>query len=167
MKNKWNALSRLFPLGWPWENEVLLTVCAWGLSALISLALFTWRFNESLDALYEHVRGELVLIPGSQVPPYPQVLGTALLFFALTALCLALLACIHFFWHRWGARSDYLMRRLPRRWELEKRCLSGSALLLVCTGLIAAAMFWICFNWYLSATPAGHLPPDIWAATGG
>lgn len=168
MRNKWESLSRLFPMGWPWQNEIILTAAALGLSTLTAMGLFMSRFTPALDDLYQRAYGqEPVLIPGKLVPPYPQVLGNALLGFGLVALCLILLPIGHFLWHRWGARSDYLMRRLPRRQELAKRCVTGSALLLVITALTGLVMFGLLFLWYQAATPAGHLPPDVWARTGG
>ena len=168
MRNKWESLSRLFPMGWPWQNEIMLTAAALGLSALTAMGLFLSRLTPALNALYEHTfQDELVLVPGRLVPPYPQIFGNALLGFGLVALCLILLPIGHFLWHRWGARSDYLMRRLPRRQELAKRCITGSALLLVITVLTGLVMFGLLFLWYQAATPAGHLPPDVWARTGG
>lgn len=168
MRNKWESLSRLFPMGWPWQNEIILTAAALGLSTLTAMGLFMSRFTPALNDLYQRAYGqEPVLIPGKLVPPYPQVLGNALLGFGLVALCLILLPIGHFLWHRWGARSDYLMRRLPRRQELAKRCVTGSALLLVITALTGLVMFGLLFLWYQAATPAGHLPPDMWARTGG
>lgn len=168
MRNKWESLSRLFPMGWPWQNEIILTAAALGLSTLTAMGLFMSRFTPALDDLYQRAYGqEPVLIPGKLVPPYPQVLGNALLGFGLVALCLILLPIGHFLWHRWGARSDYLMRRLPRRQELAKRCIAGPALLLVITALTGLVMFGLLFLWYQAATPAGHLPPDVWARTGG
>ena len=168
MRNKWESLSRLFPMGWPWQTEIMLTAAALGLSALTAMGLFLSRFSPALDDLYQRAYDqEPVLIPGRLVPPYPQVLGNALLGFGLVALCLILLPIGHFLWHRWGARSDYLMRRLPRRQELAKRCVTGSALLLVITALAGMVMFGLLFLWYQAATPAGHLPPDVWARTGG
>lgn len=168
MRNKWESLSRLFPMGWPWQNEIMLTAAALGLSALTAMGLFLSRLTPALNALYERTfQDELVLVPGRLVPPYPQIFGNALLGFGLVALCLILLPIGHFLWHRWGARSDYLMRRLPRRQELAKRCITGSALLLVITVLMGLVMFGLLFLWYQAATPAGHLPPDVWARTGG
>lgn len=167
MKNKLKRLARLFPLGWPWDNELIGAACAMGISALTALCLFAYRFNRAADSLYHGNGQERQLIPGAVMLPYPQVLGNAMILFGVTALCLALLTVVHYLWHRHGARSDYLMRRLPRRWELAKRCLAGSAVLLACTALAAAVLFGIFFIWYLCLTPAGCLPPDVWARTGG
>lgn len=167
MKNKLEPLARLFPLGWPWDNELLGAACAAAVSALTALCLFAYRFGRAADSLYRSVGPERELIPGAVMPPYPQVLGNAMVLFWVTGLCLALLALAHCLWHRQGARSDYLMRRLPRRWELAKRCLAGTAVLLAGTALTGLALFGVCFICYLRLTPAGCLPPDLWAMTGG
>ena len=169
MRSKLEPLARLFPMGWPWSNEVMGAACAAALSALTAFALFVYRFGSAVDDLYTYapVSWERELIPGAMVPPYPQVLSGAFLFFAATALALALLPIAHFLFHRQGARSDYLMRRLPQRWELARRCLGGSALLLAGTVLTAAVLFGLFFICYLAFTPAGCLPPDVWATTGG
>lgn len=168
MKTKWKSLSRLFPLGWPWENELTLSAAAIGASALMALCLFAYRFGKAVDSLYDNFyRREPVLVPGRLMPSYPQVLGNSLFLFWLSALCFILLSIAHFLWHRWGSRSDYLMRRLPRQSELWKRCLAGSALLVTCTVLAAGVLFVLFFIWYYALTPAGHLPPDLWAGIGG
>ncbi len=170
MRTKWEALSRLFPLGWPWSREVAGAAGALAGSALLAVCLFIYRLGSAVDDLYRQTgrhAWEQDLIPGALMPSYPQILGGALIFFAAAALALALLSIAHFLYHRQGARSDYLMRRLPQRWELARRCLGGSALLLACTALAAAILFGLFFICYLAFTPAGCLPPDVWAATGG
>lgn len=169
MKTKLDFLARLFPLGWPWMNEVMGAAGAIALSTLLSASLFVYRFGSAVDSLYDRRRGfpDRALTPGTVILPYPQVLGGCLIFFAVVALALALLPVAHFLFHRQGARSDYLMRRLPQRWELAKRCLAGTTVLLAATALIAALLFVLFFICYLAFTPAGHLPPDVWAMTGG
>ena len=170
MRTKPAPLARLFPVGWPWQNEIMGAAGAVALSALLAACLFVYRLGSAVDDLYRQTgrhAWERELIPGAVVPPYPQVLEGCLVFFAAAALALALLPIAHFLFHRQGSRSDYLMRRLPQRWELAGRCLGGSALLLACTILAAAILFGVFFICYLAVTPAGCLPPDVWAATGG
>lgn len=169
MRSKLEPLARLFPMGWPWQNEIMGAAGALAVSALLSASLFIYRFGSAVDALYDRRRGfpDRVLTPGTVILPYPQILGGCLIFFAVVALALALLPIAHFLFHRQGTRSDYLMRRLPQRWELTRRCLGGSALLLAITALMAALLFVLFFICYLAFTPAGHLPPDVWAVTGG
>ena len=164
-----SSLSRLFPVGWPWADTLTYAGLGLGVSVLAAFALFANRYGRALDALYQWNDSitERVLIPGALVPPFPEVLGPTLLAFGPAALCWVLLPVLLWLYHRRESRSDYLMRRLPQRWELARRCLAGPALLLACTLLAAGILFGLLFLWYQTATPAGHFPPDVWAMTGG
>lgn len=160
-------LSRFYPLGWPWRQEIQYTGLGLGGSTLYAFFRFAFPMQEAINQLYQIHDRERVLIPGSTVPPFLQVFGGTLAGFWLVALCLVLLPVFHHRWHYWGSRSIYLMRRLPRRRELARRCLTGPALGLVCTALCALGMLLLCVLWYWMLTPAGHLPPDPWAGMGG
>ena len=162
-------LARLFPVGWPWGNTLMYGGTVLGLSALAALCIFANRYGRALDALYEcdQWREERVLIRDALMVPFPEALGPALLALGPAALCCVLLPILLWLFHRQESRSDYLMRRLPQRWELARRCLAGPALLLACTLLAGLLLFALFFLWYQTATPAGHFPPDIWAMTGG
>ena len=70
MRSKLEPLARLFPMGWPWSNEVMGAACAAALSALTAFALFVYRFGNAVDDLYTYdpVSWERELIPGAMVP---------------------------------------------------------------------------------------------------
>ena len=163
------GLVRLFPLGWPWRETVCWTALALGGAALYALLAFLLRLARAVEQLYarDMFGGRLELIPGSTVPPFPQLFGGGLFWFWVAGLCLVLLPLLLCLWHWRGSRSIYLMRRLPRRGELPRRCLAGPALLLVLTLLAAAAAVGLCALCYRSLTPAGHLPADAWSGMGG
>lgn len=160
-------LSRFYPLGWPWQREAQYTGVALGFAALYAFFRFAFPMQEAINQLYHFNGRERVLVPGAVVPPFPALYQGAAAGFVLVAFCLILLPVFHHRWHYWGSRSIYLMRRLPRRRELARRCLTGPALGLVCTALCALVMFLLCFLWYWLSTPAGHLPEDVWAGMGG
>lgn len=127
--------DKLAPVGINARAEIYAILAALG------VAVF-W----SLDApvrIVQHMNG-LTNTPWSAgtespVTPYRELLGTALDGFYLVALVLVFLALGHYLYHRRGARTDYLMRRLPRPWEYHMRCLAlpvlGTALALALAGL--------------------------------
>ena len=160
-------LSRLYPLGWPWQKELRYTGVALGFAALYAFFRFVFPMQQAINQLYQLQGQKRVLIPGAVVPPFPALYQGAAAGFVLVVLCLILLPIFQYRWHYQGSRSIYLMRRLPRRWDLARRCLAGPALELVCTALCALAMLLLCFLWYWLFTPAGHLPEDVWAGIGG
>ena len=80
--------------------------------------------------------------PGVQMPPFSLLLGPSLYGFWVSALAMAPLA--GYFWalHTRLSHSVYLMRRLPNRWELARRCLT---------------LYW-------NVTPDRFLPSSLWEA---
>ena len=67
----------------------------------------------------------------------------------------------HYLYHYQGSRSIYLMRRLPDRWELLRRCIAlplCGALAALLTGLLIT-LLWA--GIYLLATPRELLSP-LW-----
>ena len=168
MKIRLPDLSRLFPLGWPWQATCQAWTGSLVVSALGAVCFFLYRFQGAKEALYIPGPDMLpVLDPEARIAPFPQIFGNALFGFWVVALCLLLLPIFHYLWHGQGSKSIYLMRRLPRRSELWRRCLAGPAVLLGLTLLAGALTLLLCFACYRSLTPAGHLPEDLWAGIGG
>ncbi len=59
-----------------------------------------------------------------------------------------------------GSRSDYLMRRLPNRWELARRSYALPLLLILATLVTMALLLAIYYAVYLALTPPECLQPD-------
>ena len=59
-----------------------------------------------------------------------------------------------------GSRSDYLMRRLPNRWELARRSYALPLLLILATLGTMALLLAIYYAVYLALTPPECLQPD-------
>ena len=82
-------------------------------------------------------------------------------FFPLTLVVLAallLIPCNYYaFWR--GAKSIYLMRRLPDRWELARRCLAIPLLTVACALLLVVILLPAFYGIYLHLTPEDALRP--------
>ena len=61
------------------------------------------------------------------------------------------------FWR--GAKSIYLMRRLPDRWELARRCLAIPLLTVACALLLVVILLPAFYGIYLHLTPEDALRP--------
>jgi len=61
--------------------------------------------------------------------------------------------CINYASHRMGSRSDYLMRRLPDRWEWHRRCLTVPLAAVALSALLVLALLVIFFLVYQYRTP--------------
>ena len=142
--------ERLAPAGLDGKRETVRAGCALAGSALWSLGApvrMAQRWGEirrmQLRGYYENL----------YMLPFSEIMGSALWGFALTALCLAAVAAWHYVCHRQGSRADYLMRRLPDRWELHRRCLAIPLAGILTAALLALALRGFYWWLYLTFTP--------------
>ena len=86
------------------------------------------------------------------------------IFGALAAAILFMLGFIvyFYFYHRQESRSIYLMRRLPDRWELHRRCLTAPLAGIVFYAAATFTLILITFAIYMWATPAECLTAGQW-----
>lgn len=167
MKSKLTRrLACLFPVGWPWKTTVEVTLCALLVSWCSAVLLFLIHFDEAKIPIYSSLSRH-ILDRSTPIAPFAMIFGRGLLGFWIVALCLVLLPLFHYLWHWQGSKSIYLMRRLPGRSELWRRCLAGPAVLLTLTLLAAALALLLCILLYQTLTPAGHLPENPWEGIGG
>lgn len=91
--------------------------------------------------------------------PFDRHLRRALIPFALLAGWMVALALVHLLSHYQESRSIYLMRRLPDRWELHRRCLFLPLAGLLAAGILSLALAAAYFFLYRWAIPEALIPP--------
>ena len=156
-------LSRYAPLGrktsQPMQGGIFMLVVA-TLRAVVELMD---NYLAARDLLFETVRVSMievhqVLIPGAIIQPFPQLIQGSLDFFPWFWAFMLWEVIDCYLYHRRETKSIYLMRRLPDRWELHRRCwgrpliYTGGSILLMAVILL----FW--FVVYLVFTPKACLP---------
>lgn len=147
-------LERMVPPGYPVKTERLFWRNGMVLAFLWSLGYFL-RLNNAVSELYQFIPpDEKVLIPGAVMPCFMDILGSALVPFLLLALCMLGFVVSHYAYHWQGAKSVYLMRRLPDRGLWHKRCLTLPILLALAALLLCAVLAVLYFIIYLAYTPA-------------
>lgn len=155
-------LSRFAPPGWDLRREKQIFGFGMVLAAFVGLVYFLCCFCSALDQLYGRNGAERTLRPDAVMPDFVNVLGGALLGFAILALCLAAFIPLHYAYHHQGSKSIYLMRRLPDRWERHRRCWTLPLLALAACLLAAFVLLLIDFAIYMLATPKVCLTPHQW-----
>ena len=124
---------------------------------------FLFRFNQAKNNLYEYYQGRRFrLIHDAQVPDFTDLLGRSLYAFLVLALMMIGVILLHYASHWQGSKSIYLMRRLPNRWELHRRCILLPVLAMGICLATAGITLAIYFAAYMLTTPDGCLPPDQW-----
>ena len=157
--------SALVPPGVNGTKEVRWTLIGVGLSAAAGLLGFLFQLGgQCTSARLRLEAGE----PSVEIDAFREILGGNLFCFALMNLVMVGMLFYHIDLHYRPSRSIYLMRRLPQRWELLRRCAALPLLGLLCSvlvwGLLQLLLFWM----YLTIPPQDFLPPlyegGFWAA---
>lgn len=154
--------DRLVPPGTDWRKEGRLILWGLLLSFLFSLGFFA-DFLSERRALFVWNGLENVLRKDALMPDFVRMLGGALSGFPVLAVSMLGLAAGHYAAHYQGSKSIYLMRRLPSRWELHRRCLTLPAAGLLLALLTASLLLALYYGVYMAFTPAPCLTPDQWA----
>ena len=160
-------MSALRPVGSKWDRTN--AIIGWSFLALavfvVSWTAFGTGYEPALNRLYDG--WSKVPVPGRMVPPFLPLYLRGLVCFSTVWLVMLGAAVQNYFGHFQGSRSIYLMRRLPQRWELARRCLGEPALCLAGSFIIYLLTGVTRFIYYWFRTPAGCLPPNVWAWIGG
>lgn len=155
-------LDRWAPPGANWRTELKLLFWGLGLGFLFSLS-FLAQFISERNSLFVWNGIERVLRQGVYMPDFVRVLGVSLMGFQLQVVMFMLgLAAGHYAAHWQGSKSIYLMRRLPSRWELHRRCLTLPAAGAFAGLLAAFLLLFVYYGVYMAFTPAPCLTPDQW-----
>lgn len=122
------------------------------------LAVFLFIFCNKLNTLY-YYRGGTRYMTGEMMPPFETFCDVERYVFVITVLSCVVLAFRYFRAHRAnGSRSDYLMRRLPDRWEFVRRCCAMPCVFAAASVVTFVVMISIFYAVYMLGTPAQCLP---------
>lgn len=154
-------LARWAPVGLNLKQELQFFGAGMVFATLYSLQFFQ-RYGSERSNLYANAFGRRVLLPDAVMPDFHLLLRDYWAGFAILALCMLALSAYHYLYHRQGSKSIYLMRRLPSRFELPRRCLA-LPLLAIFLCVVAVCLLLVLFYWtYRIFTPEGCLTPHQW-----
>lgn len=157
-------LTRYIPLGreksQPMQGGTFVLVVA----ALRAVVELMDNYLNARDALYEIVppvgvvTPHRVLVPGAVMKPFGDLIQGSLNFFPLFWLFMAWEVIDCYLYHRRDTMSMYLMRRLPDKRELHRRCWGRPLICTVGSVALMAAILGVYFAIYLVFTPKECLP---------
>ena len=156
-------LDRSFPTGYGYKTELKVVLIALVTGSLISLIRFNGAYSFERQALYMRRGTELILDESRVIPDFVIILGDKLyILLILAALVFILASGIHYAYHHNGSKSIYLMRRLPGRFELHRRCLLIPLISALVFILAAALLLLVYYLIYMNSTPEACLAPNQW-----
>ena len=131
------------------------------LSGLISFLDVIVYFTE-LSNLYQYRAGRRILDVTREMPDFAEIFQRFPIGFAILMLCMLGFVVYHYAYYYRGSKSIYLMKRLPDRMELHRRCLTLPAAGLLICGLTALLTVVLCYGIYIYFTPEECLSPHQW-----
>jgi len=153
--------QRCVPPGFPVKTELRCIGLGILGSVLYSMG-FLLRFFSARRELYARQLGNALLQPDRMMPDFVSLLDGTFDGFGVLLLALLFLLVYHYAYHYQGAKSIYLMRRLPKKGELHRRCLSLPLGGMGFSLLLAGALFFLYFFLYMELTPENALAPFQW-----
>lgn len=132
------------------------------LSTLWSLG-FLFKYSDAYHRLYSITASGVRYLRGdAMMPDFMEILGGSLLGFPSIALVLMIVIVLNYASFHQGSKSIYLMKRLPDRFELHRRCILLPAVGMAGSLAAAGILLMIYFAVYMLVTPDRCLPPEQW-----
>lgn len=159
---KWNLkkMEKWVPPGVDVVNE--LKLCLIGLGAAVGYSTsFLVKYITARSELFEWTLKGTMIKEGEKIPYFYQLLdagmdcsdGFCVLFVVLVWMML-----YHYCTYYQGSKSIYLMKRLPDKWELYKRCVHLPLVAIVVEFITIAGVMSLYYGIYLVFTPQQCLP---------
>ena len=148
------------PLGVKWQNQLWQIALLFFIGFIASM-LIPSGINHAYQELF-YMNGSIY--EGAIMQDFASLLGKWHMFVVIVTIMMVAFAVDNYMSHSsGGSKSIYLMKRLPNRWELWRRCLTVPFLT-----VIAAILFWflmivLYYFYYVWKTPEACLAPDQWA----
>lgn len=152
-------LTRYAPPGIKLKHEKQFIITGFVLALVFSLQ-FLINFSSATSNLYVYHGTKRAMVPGAVMPDFHIVLDNVLFMFFVYAVCVLLFIVAHYVYHYRGSKSINLMRRLPSRWELHRRCLTIPLVASLMYLLSALVMLFVYYGVYMIFTPEECLAPD-------
>ncbi len=154
-------LTRYVPPGVNFRVELKWLGTGLLLSFFYSL-IFLINYSNHYGSLFWYNGTEKVLLEGAAMPDFIEILGNSLVGFLILAICMTAVLLYHYAYYYQGSKSIYLMKRLPSRRELWRRCVIFPVLAVAVCLFFAFLLLLIYFEIYIAFTPKACLTPDQW-----
>lgn len=153
--------ERVIPVGIPAKKEFTALIIGISFAVFRSLLYFEYYYNNYYQ-LYEYYSGKKVLINGRVMTDfYVLIDGCFEGFYVATFLLIALIV-FHYVYHYKDSKSIYTMKRLPKKSELHKRCITIPLICILICQILLIILLLVYFNHYMATTPPECLVEGQW-----
>ena len=156
-------IIRYSPPGAELRSEYLFYTIGNIVSLTVSLIFFASYVSERSKLYnYDRVLKKYILDEAATMAKFNDVIDGYLLGFVLLAVIMLSFIIFRYSYYRQGAKSIYLMKRLPNRTEIHKRALTVPILASLTCLVYAFIIRILYFAIYVIATPNKCLPAGLW-----
>jgi len=151
------------PPGWEYRRELIADALLLLIVLFIACVVFGTRYNDSLNNIYtySYVTRERVLVPGQVMSPFAREVSGCMAFFWAFVFTQIASAVNMYMSFSAGSKSIYLMRRLPDRPELPKRCIPMPVLAVLAGFAVCLLQLLVFRTVYMMNVPESALPPQM------
>lgn len=151
------------PPGIAFAGQFRLCLLGLGIAVIWSLGYYFIRYFIAYENLYVYRLSKKVLRENAVMTDFHVLtedgVGCFTLFLVFYLVMCGLVVFYYLTYYQ-GSRSIYLMRRLPDRWELYRRCIILPFSMLLLGVVTQFALWMLYYGIYLTCTPAQCLP--VW-----
>ena len=159
---KLRKLSYYVPVGMDIKEEKKSFIIAMAAAIMISLSVFSHRYMDCYEKLYWKNGAERTIIPGVVMPDFVEILGESFIGFKVVIALVIAALVMNYAYHFEESKSIYTMRRLPRVWELHRRCLTLPICVIIISLVTAYVLLLIYYDVYMTMTPEICVTPGQW-----
>lgn len=156
-KEERSWLEPYAPLGIELANEVMLFVSGITLAVLYSF-VYLVSYIAARNELYEKVADRWILRQGAIMPAFDTLIEGRMIGFGVVMILMLGIIVYHYIYHHMDSKLVYLMKRLPSKWELHKRCLVLPIAGILVTIACMLILWLVYYGIYLLFTPQQCLP---------
>lgn len=136
------------------RQGIVYFIVAAAVSVLFSLSYF-YSFFEALEEVQSGLQ--------EYMPDFVELLGGSMIGFVFMVGFMVEAIIYLYVYHRlWGSNSTYTMRRLPKRYEMHRRCLTLPLTGMVISVALAFLILMIYYALYMTCTPPECLTANQW-----
>ena len=159
MKSK---LVKYAPPGYDYQFDKTFYFVGLGVATAFSFS-YLIRFGEAKGELYTYHLGEKELIPGAIMPDFIDIFRGSLWGYLVLAFAMLLLIAFRYASYYQNSKSIYLMKRLPDKFEMHRRCIVVPVITAISCMLVAFLVLLLYLGHYMLFTPDACLTPGQWA----
>ena len=156
MSEKMKWLDNYVPPGISGYRELVIYMVLVVIVGIQSFLVFIIRYANALSDLYVYRLGKRVL--AGYMPPFEGLIENVFLVTGIVAIVILSVTIYHYMYHYQGSKMMYLMKRLPDKTEVYRRCwtLPVTGVVLMVVWMFVLRMLY--FTIYMLCTPSQCLP---------